>query len=266
MSKPLVKYTEITPSEAAKFLASQVHNRRLSKQRVTQLAEDMLHRRWVFNGETIKLDENGRLLDGQHRLAAAVKANFTLPTLLVTGLADRSMESIDQGAKRSPAHVLQLLHVKSPVLVAAICRLMWQLEKFGRPIEKLDSSPTRAQIIAMFRKHRGLEDTAGVAWKLCSKKKMGMLAPSHVGVLYRMTMQLDADKAAAFWNELHEGGGDQGSVTRLLMLRLHGPRPKRRYAALAMAIKAWNAYVGRRKVGVLKYATGEEWPELEGGK
>ena len=75
----------ITPQDAERILKEsekafseaeggfKQRNRR--RDTVTAYAEDMAAGRWKENGETIKFDSEGRLIDGQHRLAAVVKAN-----------------------------------------------------------------------------------------------------------------------------------------------------------------------------------------------
>ncbi len=258
------KMVSITPSEAQKFIANQKQNRHVSVRRVATMADDMVHHRWVANGETIKLDGNGRLIDGQHRLLAAIKANFTLPTLLVSGLPDHAEESIDQGTRRTPGHVLQMLKppVKSSIQVAAACKILWMIEKLGVVAQGSRLQPSRAQILAIFRKYRGVEDHVRWAWNV--RQHIGQLPVSHIAAVRYLTMGINATKAQEFFGAIENGGGDKGSITHMLTSRLRGHRVRRRDAPLAWTIKAWNAHYLGLSRSKFKLATNESWPEIEG--
>ena len=76
----------ITPSEASKYLANNPANRRLSESEVETLAADMREGRWCITHQGIAIGKTGRLLDGQHRLAAVIKAG--VPVQMMVTFAD----------------------------------------------------------------------------------------------------------------------------------------------------------------------------------
>ena len=66
----------ITPKIAEQYLAKNSNNySRLYKATVDQYAYEMLNGEWIFNGEAIKFNKSGKLVDGQHRLSAIVKSD-----------------------------------------------------------------------------------------------------------------------------------------------------------------------------------------------
>lgn len=107
----------ITPQDAERILKESekafseaeggFKQRKLRDATVKAYAEDMAAGRWKENGETIKFDSEGRLIDGQHRLSAVVKANTPIQFFVVKGLDNSVMDTIDYGMKRSIENALQ---------------------------------------------------------------------------------------------------------------------------------------------------------------
>ena len=74
----------ITPAVAADWLGKSNNVRGLNPHRARELALQMESNDWELNGESIKFDTKGDLVDGQHRLKACVmsnKSSFNRPPL-----------------------------------------------------------------------------------------------------------------------------------------------------------------------------------------
>src|SRR5439155_25117462 len=99
---------DVDPATASAWLQRNLHNRHLREEAVSSMARDMAAGRWQYTGEAVKFSKAGNLLDGQHRLAAVVKSETTIPILVVPGLPDSAQEVIDTGAKRTASDVLYL--------------------------------------------------------------------------------------------------------------------------------------------------------------
>jgi len=110
-------------------LANQVPGQRKARPRkVTLYATEMTTGRWKVNGDTIKFDDQGRLIDGQHRLMAAIQAGLTLTSFVARGLdADDAFATLDVGARRSTADYLRYHGFASNValLAASARRFSW---------------------------------------------------------------------------------------------------------------------------------------------
>lgn len=88
----------LTPATAKAWVNVATNtNRTLRKSRVEQYAADMKAGRWQLNGEAIKFDNTGRLLNGQHRLHAIVLADVTVKMLVVSGLDPNTQTTMDTG-------------------------------------------------------------------------------------------------------------------------------------------------------------------------
>lgn len=89
----------ITPAVAKAMLKHNVGNRPVDKERVAMLAADIVAGNWHENGESIKFDKNGNLVDGQHRLMACILAGIPIKSIVIRGVEDA--RGIDCGKKRT---------------------------------------------------------------------------------------------------------------------------------------------------------------------
>lgn len=91
----------ITPEMAELFLTKNVHNRKISKQVVEGYVYAMKNGNWKVNGDAIRFDWNGNLIDGQHRLEAIIKSNTNIETWIITGIDPASITTMDKGKNRT---------------------------------------------------------------------------------------------------------------------------------------------------------------------
>lgn len=91
----------VTPRTASEMLKGNGINRRLRPPVVAAYARDMAAGDWLETGEPIILSDEGRLLDGQHRLNAVIKSGANVRMLIVRGVSDDAMRRIDTGKGRS---------------------------------------------------------------------------------------------------------------------------------------------------------------------
>lgn len=90
----------ITPEYAKELLANNPNNRKISKEVVEKYARAMANGEWYLNGESIAINEKGELANGQHRLTAAVKADYSFPCVVVKVLKKETL-MIDDGRVRT---------------------------------------------------------------------------------------------------------------------------------------------------------------------
>lgn len=106
MSRLRVRTEVVTPAKAKQWLKTNRHNRPLSRGYLRSLVNAIRAGEWEDNGETIKFNGAGRLVDGQHRLTAVVQTNRPLPMTVVEGLNETAFDTIDQGKRRQVADAL----------------------------------------------------------------------------------------------------------------------------------------------------------------
>lgn len=105
---------EITPEIAKRLLdnTDSKVQRKLKRNHVVWLSNTMKEKQFKQNnGDTIRQDIEGNIIDGQHRLAACIDANFTLKTIFVKGLETDIIKTINIGQKtRTFTDVLEINH------------------------------------------------------------------------------------------------------------------------------------------------------------
>lgn len=91
----------ITPKQAQEWLNKKGYNRNLSKSHVTYLANEIINGNWKLTHQGIAFDEQGRLIDGQHRLQAIINANIPIKMMVTTDEPVDKFAIIDRGMPRT---------------------------------------------------------------------------------------------------------------------------------------------------------------------
>lgn len=105
--KNKIEVVRMTPYMAREILKNNTNNRNVKRERVNLYASDMEKGRWQLNGESIVIDANGNLKDGQHRLMAVVKSQCTVPMIVVSGV-DTDCNIYDRGSGRSVKDIMTI--------------------------------------------------------------------------------------------------------------------------------------------------------------
>lgn len=99
----------ITPEDALTLLEDHnPHNRSVKEGGIKRWAKEMESGRWDPDASDLKVDYNGNLLDGQHRLLACIRSGKPFGTLLRTGLDPETQHRVDVGIKRNTADTFKL--------------------------------------------------------------------------------------------------------------------------------------------------------------
>ena len=151
------KVIQVTPAMAQKWLNEHnPHNRPLYEKTIEAYAADMKKGLWTINNQGIGFDEEGNLLDGQHRLYAIVFSGVTVPLLVIRGLPNKffdghvTQETIDRGKPRSIGDILTLSHgMENASLRAAMAAILANLS-LGNTSIKMTSGIT-LEIIKIYQ-------------------------------------------------------------------------------------------------------------------
>jgi hypothetical protein len=95
------EFIMVTPA-MAKVLLEQYNpgNRRRRQNRIDAYKRDIENNRWIDTGESIEIDENGLMYNGQHRLSAVVAANQPCVFYFTFNCCCEARYAVDQGGKR----------------------------------------------------------------------------------------------------------------------------------------------------------------------
>lgn len=95
----------ITPDMAKVMMNANIDNRPRSAARVATIAARMKAGLWTFTHQGIGIRADGRILDGQHRLAAIISSGVATPFNVTTGLGD-VFDDIDKGGTRTASDLV----------------------------------------------------------------------------------------------------------------------------------------------------------------
>lgn len=194
------KWEDVTPQKAKTWLGTLYEGQRnIKKQIVKKFADDMKSGKWLRTGDTIKFDQNGKLIDGQHRLHAIVDSNRTQRILVVRGLPTKAYQHIDIGIKRTDADMFKFSGIKNSALVSAACRWCMSYETGGitpgnRHIGNGMGSSTEF-VLEYYYNHDLIQEFAKSAMRLKT-----IIAPSAALFLIYKTYISNSEKHQAFWD------------------------------------------------------------------
>ena len=231
---------EITPKMAMRYLETNNHNRRLSERSVRELVAAIKNDEWQVNGEAIKIDHDGNLLDGQHRLHAIAKSGRTVMSYVISNLDSETFKTIDTGKRRNNADALSLLGHKDPTMLAAAARLVVNIERNQlRSHERVSN----IQLEQFIEQHPEIIESVALMREI---KIDHVLAGGTGAALHYVFSGFDRDEADIFFADLAKGSmlSDKDPVfllrEKLMFYKSRvGARLTRREAA-ALVIKAWN--------------------------
>lgn len=127
----VINQERITPAMAQEYLKFNTENyRSVNNLRVMTYANDMKAGKWQLNGEGIKFDSNGVLLDGQHRLQAIVKAGVPVDMLVVRDIQP-GMNVYDIGSTRSLGQIAKARGAVNAYFSSVIAAAAWVVNDGG---------------------------------------------------------------------------------------------------------------------------------------
>jgi hypothetical protein len=244
----------VTPEQAKTWLARNIaNNRTMVSRHVERIAEIIRSGHWVLNGNPIRFDTEGRLIDGQHRLSAVVLANMPIDTMVVWNLATEVIDLIDDPTTckmRSVAHVAHMHGHKNATTKIAAARLVWawQNGRLNQPTRCVLSAPETRDLLAQ---HPGL--CLLVDEHLTAARTSGVVPQSvSIAMLYILS-SIDADAARRFFDAVVDGANLQpGSPILALRNKCIAARAERRplsaYDSFVAVVKAWNYWMTGQSV------------------
>lgn len=249
---PQYSVEEITPKQAEAMLRRNIVNRPVRESKVKQYSRDMLNGRWnEGDGSTIKFNEDGELIDGQHRLTAVLKSGVVLKWEVRRGISKKAQRTMDTGAPRTPADTLHMEYgISNAPLLVAIARNVYKIENDGFGASTVVSAE---EILDTVERHPELQHTVEIAAQ-ARGKTMTPIAPNILGAGHWMIREVNGQAEADMflWRVINLTGERDGSPVLALARRCNEikrqqMRMNHRWF-LWMLIKAWNHDVEGRSI------------------
>lgn len=262
--RPYAELETITPQRAKEWLDKNKVNRNKRRPGISQYAADMSAGNWLVSGETVGFDVDGWLVEGQHRLLACIEADKPFETLVAYNLPRGAQDVINSGMKRSVADTLHMRGEPNTVQLAAMLRLViaWETD------HELRERATKTSNSFVLRKF----DEAPELYREAARQGQGayqvsgkMASPATWGLAWVLFAKIDAHDTEDFFEMVRTGdrlgrGDPVYALRRYLNDRVINSAGERR-AAMAVIIKAWNAYRDGTRVDVLSFKAGGVAPE-----
>lgn len=230
----------VTPDVAEQWLGKNIDNRRIKRQHVDKLAQDMAADRWHMTDESIKFDRDGRLIDGQHRLLAVVKSGASILLRVTRGLDPESQKFMDTASSRTAADALGFDGKSHTALLAAIARIALAVD--AGKVHLRGYPATHAEILAWVDQNPLAEESAAFASRYARKTDC---RPALVGYTHLRLSEVDAQDAADFWIAAAEKVNLRpGDPVMAMYNRFAEARRNREMlgndACLSLIYRAWN--------------------------
>lgn len=270
----------VTPDMASDWRTFRTyeHNRRVSPAVTQKYQRDMESGLWKLTRQGLIFDTAGKLIDGQHRMAALANSSEDLltkhygqpaiPFWVYPNEARDTFDAIDQGYKRQAAH---LLHVPNATVVAAGGRFLAALasqDVLGLPRFQ---GITNTEVYATVRKWPELErhsSPIGMA-----RLKTYIPGAQHGAILAQAarTEFGTPERIQAWFDGIMSGVGLDERDPRLKLrnrfLISHNALKgtANRNTVYALITKAWNAFAQDEKINQLSWrTTAETFPRVVG--
>lgn len=265
------RLVKINPALAEEWLATLNVTRTLAPRRVNTLAEAIIRGEWKFDGNSIKFNTKGELIDGQHRLAAIIQAGATVESLVITNMQDDVIDVIDSGRARSLYDNMKMRGIPNASGTTAILVSLFRYENGTYKPALRSQNWTDATFSQVYARYNEDPEYWRRIYNMGHRIWEGSGAiQSAAGLFYHFALALDQEDADHFADQLSLGHGlqenDPAYVLRRMLAIKNPNRPRRNYQHYAYLVKGWNAYREGRPVQVLSYRAGgkkkEELPTL----
>lgn len=261
---------KVGPAEAKKLMESMdENNRALRHTHILRLAEKMKAGLWRANGEVIKVDKYGTVVDGQHRLLAIIKSGVTVEMDIVYGLENDAVYSMDEGASRQLRDKVsrEFPDLKSKKLHRDVSEIYTKVidyvtttddgyKAWGRRNRGAWNYP---EVFAWIKKNQ--ESLEYIIGRCKSEEGKGFMRPlSAMGAMYFVCREVDQKKADKFFDLMIEatsypkGKEDPAYWCRKEIEALHARRSKEqgsdlaRWPYMAVISRAFNAFLRNEKI------------------
>lgn len=252
----------ISVDKAKQMLEKNKLNRPISQRNLDQLISTMKKGNFKFTGESIKISKAGNLLDGQHRLMAAVQTNQPIRSLVVRGLEEDSFKYMDTGRPRRASDVLGIEGYPNPTRFASVALFVMNFKKnkFSKMADGAKSKGvadviTNADISEFVAKNH---ESISESLKYGHMPENKLVSPTTLAAFHYIFKEKHSATADDFCDKLVTGISlTKSNPIYLLRQSLIGDaratRKMKRLVKLAIICKTWNAVRNNKIIKNLKW-------------
>ena len=256
---------DVTPEQALIWLQDDPRpNRIVAQYKVNQHAREMLTGYWKFNGEPIRFNTNGQLLDGQHRLWAVVESKVTINFAIARNLENDTIFVTDVGKARNLSQLLSIMgETDTAKMASAITAHHRWTATSTYNVLGAGLRPTQQELLAVFKSHgQSLKKRLRQVARIKKNGSVGLWASIMV-----VLSGIDANDANDFLEKFITVEMLEASHPIMRLRKrveasrtIRGIMTKEEQAPLIL--KAWNSYRRGQEVQVLSFRPGGATPDI----
>lgn len=264
----------VTPEIAKKWMEENTENRPISQFNVRKYARRMTAGKWKLTHQAVGITDDGRILDGQHRLLAIILSDTPVWLYITRGCDADTFAEIDGQKVRSGSDALAIAGFDEHQNLPGMLKLVRLYDEFrndgwNSQRARLDNDQV---IKAAVKAGQPAVDAVDLAWKVRRLARSGPL-PAYATAIYLIQRESGipaADQFKLFWEPYGSGVGLGKGDPRLALKRtvdrnyisVKGAAPEVTRPMLGLMLKAWNAFVAGREVQVLSFKESEGMPDV----
>ena len=241
---------EITPRIAAELLLLNRGNRPIAQRIVDRYARNIKTGNWMLTGQTVIIDSNNDLRNGQHTLKACVQAGESFTTAVAYGVSPGAFRDMDTGRKRSGSDVLAINGEVNSNNLAAIVRHLLNHDRGDIGVSRVDWSvheiedylSKRPELRAVNKKH-----PLGTKFRV---------PQAPICAAWEILRRIDEHRADQFISLLKNGDSDVESPISVLRDRLLSDISRKRRKStreiFLLMFKTWNYWIRGRRVTTMQ--------------
>jgi len=239
-----VSLVVVTPKVAREWLNRyNRNNRKILEGNIKILMRDMVAGNFMLNGQPVCFAEDGRLLNGQHRLEACARADQSIELIIVRGLPEEAFSTYDIHSHKTRLDFNNMEGKGNNVdlrIISAAATFLWRRETGRDPTGRDRASSTEI--------HRVIEENPGLLDGFAQARRMKNLASAGVMTYLIYVFEQENEVVAAeFLDHLETGAGltSKNPVLKLrdeLMTSRSAPGEYRRTAFLKRIEQGWEDY------------------------
>ena len=260
-----VSMQTFTPSYANRVLSKiNVGNRKISKQRVAEYKKDMLSGNWRFNGDSIRVNDAGILIDGQHRLTAVVESGVSCEFLVIKGIATSAKHTIDTGKGRTGGDALAIQagvpFKESHTINGALC-LFEKYKLSGFTGAGGGTKLSTSESLRSYNERKTLIDSSFELMKDCLPMRGLLLQKSEVLFLFMVFCEIDSTDAKIYMSKILTGvevslDSVELHIRNIMLDVKMGSSKHNRKILINSVLKCWNVI---RRGGKIKHKSSCLW-------
>lgn len=279
MSKIITEVMTITPDSARRILEKNNGNRPINNAYVNYYDNQMVRGLWTLTGQTISFGEDNRLLDGQHRLAAVIKANIPIQFNVARNVPNSTFVNYDNGKPRTAVDSFKISDIKHASRTTSLINkyiaykkgLLFQCgfsEKSGKGFLKKTDTLTNIEMLKFFNDNKQLiYDIIRLSEALTYRVKLFNQTQISVLMFYLIVDKNHSQsKVFNFFSQLFTNDGVTNSSIYVLREKLIqgsiGNTILKNSVKYLFLVKCWNAYIQNKQIIVYRAYENEPTPEL----